>query len=74
MTSKTTNKFSSEVRTRAVRMVQEHGGEYPSGGRLPARSRQSPAPCPSAQQALGLRFTYVATVPGIGQCAGVSSR
>ncbi|KKC31907.1 transposase, partial [Devosia psychrophila] len=30
MTSKTTNKFSSEVRTRAVRMVQEHGGEYPS--------------------------------------------
>ena len=30
MTSKTTNKFSSEVRARAVRMVQEHGGEYPS--------------------------------------------
>ena len=30
MTSKTTNKFSVEVRTRAVRMVQEHGGEYPS--------------------------------------------
>ena len=28
--SKTTNKFSVEVRTRAVRMVQEHGGEYPS--------------------------------------------
>jgi transposase len=28
--SKTTNKFSIEVRTRAVRMVQEHGGEYPS--------------------------------------------
>jgi transposase-like protein len=30
MTSKTTNKFSPEVRARAVRMVQEHGGEYPS--------------------------------------------
>lgn len=28
MTSKTTNKLSVEVRTRAVRMVQEHGGEY----------------------------------------------
>jgi transposase len=28
--SKTTNKFSPEVRTRAVRMVLEHGGEYPS--------------------------------------------
>jgi transposase len=30
MTSKTTNKFSIEVRARAVRMVQKHGGEYPS--------------------------------------------
>ena len=30
MTSKTTNKFSPEVRERAVRMVQEHRGEYPS--------------------------------------------
>lgn len=28
--SKTTNKFSPEVRTRAVRMVLEHGEEYPS--------------------------------------------
>ena len=28
--SKTTNKFSPEVRTRAARMVLEHGGEYPS--------------------------------------------
>jgi transposase len=28
--SKTTTKFSPEVRTRAVRMVLEHGGEYPS--------------------------------------------
>ena len=28
--SKTTNKFSPEVRARAVRMVLEHGGEYPS--------------------------------------------
>ena len=28
--SKTTNKFSPEVRTRAVRMVLEHGGDYPS--------------------------------------------
>ena len=28
--SKTTNKFSPEVRTRAVRMVLEHGGEYAS--------------------------------------------
>ena len=30
MTSKTTNKFSPEVRERAVRMVFEHQGEYPS--------------------------------------------
>jgi transposase len=30
MTSKTTNKFSPEVRERAVRMVLEHAGEHPS--------------------------------------------
>ena len=31
MTTKaTTNKFSPEVRERAVRMVQEHTGEYPT--------------------------------------------
>ena len=30
MTSKTTNKFSPEVRTRAVRMVQDHEAEHPS--------------------------------------------
>ena len=30
MTSKTTNKFSSEVRARAVRMVLDHEGERPS--------------------------------------------
>jgi transposase len=30
MTSKTTNKFSPEVRERAVRMVREHGGEHAS--------------------------------------------
>jgi transposase-like protein len=30
MTSKTTKRFSPEVRARAVRMVQDHGGEYPS--------------------------------------------
>ncbi|MEY4482908.1 MAG: hypothetical protein RL693_360 [Verrucomicrobiota bacterium] len=28
--SKTTNKFSAEVRERAVRMVREHEGEHPS--------------------------------------------
>ena len=28
--SKTTNKFSPEVRTRAVRMVLDHEGDYPS--------------------------------------------
>jgi transposase-like protein len=28
--SKTTNKFSSEVRSRAVRMVLDHEGDYPS--------------------------------------------
>lgn len=28
--SKTTNKFSPEVRERAVRMVREHRDEYPS--------------------------------------------
>lgn len=28
--SKTTNKFSSEVRRRAVRMVLDHEGDYPS--------------------------------------------
>lgn len=27
---KKSNKFSREVRERPVRMVQEHGGEYPS--------------------------------------------
>lgn len=30
MSKKTTNKFSPEVRERAVRLVQEHRGEYPS--------------------------------------------
>ncbi len=30
MTSKTTNKFSPEVRERAVRMVLEHEGDHPS--------------------------------------------
>jgi transposase len=33
MTSKTTNKFRAEVRVRAVRMVLEHEGEYPSADR-----------------------------------------
>ena len=30
MTSKTTNKFSPEVRARAIRMVLDHKGEHPS--------------------------------------------
>ncbi len=30
MTSKTTNKFSPEVRQRAVRLVMDHGHEHPS--------------------------------------------
>jgi len=30
MTSKTTNKFSPEVRARAVRMVLEHEKDHPS--------------------------------------------
>jgi len=30
MTRKTTNKFSPEVRARAVRMVLDHEGEHPS--------------------------------------------
>lgn len=30
MTSKTTNKFSPEVRARAARMVLDHGSEHPS--------------------------------------------
>ena len=30
MTSKATNKFSPEVRSRAVRMVLDHEGEHPS--------------------------------------------
>jgi transposase len=28
--SKTTNKFSPEVKARAVRMVQDHAADYPS--------------------------------------------
>jgi len=28
--SKTTNKFASEVRQRAIRMVLDHEGDYPS--------------------------------------------
>jgi transposase-like protein len=30
MTSKTTNRFSPEVRERAVRMVRDHGGDHAS--------------------------------------------
>ena len=30
MTTKTTRKFSPEVRERAVRMLREHAGEYPT--------------------------------------------
>jgi len=30
MTSKTTHKFSPEVRKRAVRLVLDHEGDYPS--------------------------------------------
>lgn len=30
MKTKTTNKYSPEVRERAIRLVQEHRGEYPS--------------------------------------------
>ena len=30
MTSKTTNKFSPEIRERAIRMVLEHTAEHPS--------------------------------------------
>jgi transposase len=30
MTKQTSNKFSPEVRARAVRMVLDHEGEYPS--------------------------------------------
>jgi transposase-like protein len=30
MTSKTTNKFSPEIRSRAVRMVLDHASEHPS--------------------------------------------
>src|ERR1700682_1081766 len=32
MTSKTTNKFSPEIRARAVRMVVDHENEHPSRG------------------------------------------
>ena len=30
MKTKTTNKYSPEVRERAIRLVQEHRGDYPS--------------------------------------------
>lgn len=46
--SKTTNKFSPEVRTRAVRMVLEHGGGIRHAGllwfRFPRRSAARPTP------------------------------
>ena len=39
MTNKTTNKFSPEVRARAVRMVLEHEGDHDSG-RAAERNRK----------------------------------
>ena len=38
MTSKTTNKFSAEVRGRAVRMVLDHEHEHASGAIVLTRS------------------------------------
>ena len=39
---KKTNKFSPEVRERAVRMVQEHRGEYPSLWAATIKERKIP--------------------------------
>ena len=61
----TTNKFSPEVRERAVRMVLEHAGDYPRAGRPWCRLR----PRSGARQRLH-GWTKKAEVEG-GKHAGV---
>jgi transposase-like protein len=65
---KTSNKFSSEVRARAVRMVQEHQGDYPSQWAA-LTSIASKIGCTGET----LRHWVRQAERDAGQCAGLSS-
>lgn len=65
MTSKTTNKFSPEVRARAVRMVLDHEAEHPARCRLSRIVSPSTASPASDRNRAEIRFSfpYGAPVP-----------